>query len=38
MRPENLDPQPPHTFDRWLVGFLAVVGIFAAYGFSAVIL
>jgi hypothetical protein len=37
MKPENLDPQPPETFDSWLVGFLAAVGIFAACGFVTII-
>jgi hypothetical protein len=32
MKPENVEP--PHTFDRWLVGMLTVVGLFAVYGFS----
>jgi hypothetical protein len=32
MKPENVEP--PRTFDRWLVGMLTAVGLFAVYGFS----
>jgi hypothetical protein len=34
MNSENQGPEPPQTFDHWLVGFLTAVGLFALYGFT----
>jgi hypothetical protein len=34
--PDDLDPKPPRTFDRWLLLLLVAVGVFAAYGLFAV--
>jgi hypothetical protein len=34
--PDDFDPKPPPTFDRWLLLLLAVVVLFAAYGLAAV--
>jgi len=35
-RKRDLEPEVPHTFDRWLVGALVLAGLFATLGFASI--